>query len=101
MKSIVAATLLLMIVGSAQAGREGQRDMRFCLVEVLHSEELPIGPLFHHSVKTALLVTAPNRPPFETIVHKVIPWQVPPPRQGQRMRVRCDPAVLNSSFGLF
>jgi hypothetical protein len=100
MKSIVVAALLLLtITGSVQARQGSQRDMRSCLVEVLHSEEVPIGPLFYHTVKTTLLVTAPNTPPFETTVYRVISWQMPPPRRGQRMRVGCDPAVLNSSFG--
>jgi hypothetical protein len=47
------------------------------------------------------LVTPPGAPPFETTVLKVIPWQVPPPRRGQRVRVHCDSAPVNSSFGLF
>jgi hypothetical protein len=41
----------------------------------------------------------PGRAPFETTVVKLIPWQVPPPRQGQRMTVLCDPASL--SFPIF
>ena len=57
MKSLVKAlVLLLMVADSAQARSGGQRDMR-CLVEVLHSEELPIGPLFYHTVKATLLVS--------------------------------------------
>lgn len=99
-RSLAAATMLLVLTASAQAGQAGLHDSR-CLVEVLYSEELPIGPLFYHTVKAAVLVTPPGAQPFETTVHKVIPWQVPPPRRGQRVRVACDSALLNSSFGLF
>ena len=95
-----AVTMALAVTASAQAGQLASRDSR-CLVEVLYSEELPIGPMFYHTVKAAVLVTPPGAPPFETTVHKVIPWQVPPPRRGQRVRVACDSALLNSSFGLF
>jgi hypothetical protein len=98
--AVVAATVLALMT-SVQAGHATSRDRRACLVEVLYSEELPIGPLFHHTVKAAVLVTQPGAPPFETTVLKVIPWQVPPPRRGQRVRVRCDSAPLNSSYGLF
>lgn len=102
MKSLaVAATMVLALTASVQAGRGAARDPRACLVEVLYSEELPIGPLFYHTVKAAVLVTPPGAPPFETTVLKVIPWQVPPPRRGQRVRVHCDSALVNSSFGLF
>jgi hypothetical protein len=74
--------------------------MQSCRVEVLRSEELPLGPLFHHTIKTTLLVTAPNTPPFETTVYK-IHWQMPPPSQGQRVMIPCDPAALRSSFWPF
>jgi hypothetical protein len=99
---LIGATALLLAtaVGSAHAGFWGQGDapaMQPCVVEVLHSEMLPIGPLFQHTVKATLLVTAPDRPPFETTVEKVIPVQYPPPRQGQRLKMMCDPA----SFGAF
>jgi len=101
-KSVAAAaTLLLIIAGCSQPGHAGQRDTRSCLFEVLHSEELPIGPLFYHTIKTVLLVSAPDTPPFETTIFKVIPWQAPPPRRGQRVRAWCDPKALKPSFGLF
>jgi len=97
---LIAATMLLATAfGTAHAGPWGQRDapaMQPCVVEVLHSEMIPIGPLFHHTIKTTLLVTAPGRPPFETTVEKVIPVQFPPPRQGQRLRMMCDPASLGA-----
>jgi hypothetical protein len=97
----VAATMVLALTATARAGHVVPRDSRACRIEVLYSEELPIGPMFYHTVKAAVLVTPPGAPPFETTVLKVIPWQVPPPRRGQRVRVSCDAALLNSSFGLF
>lgn len=93
-RAAVATMLLLALTGFAQAAQKGLRGTRACVVEVLYSEELPIGPLFHHTIKAVLLVTAPHTPPFERTVYEVIPWQMPPPRRGQRVRVRCDPAAL-------
>jgi len=102
MKSAVAATILLLTIsGAVQAAPGSKREAHSCRVEVLHSEELPIGPLFYHTVKANLLVTAPGAPPFETTLYKVIPWQVPPPRQGQHVMVPCDPAALSSSLEPF
>src|SRR5215813_2880619 len=98
---LIGAILLLIITGPAGANQGSLRDPRSCIVEVLHSEELPIGPLFHHTIRATLLVSAPNTPPFETTVLKVIPWQVPPPRRGQRVRVQCDPAELNLPLEYF
>jgi len=98
---IVVTTLLAgMTGGSAHAAQWNASDApatQPCLVEVLHSEMIPLGPLFHHTIKTTLLVTAPGRPPFQTTVERVIPVQFPPPRQGQRLRMFCDPASLNAN----
>jgi hypothetical protein len=76
--------------------REGRVS---CHIEVLRSEELPGAPIFQNLVRATLLVNAPGTPPFETTVVKLIPWQMPPPRQGQRLIAPCDPASLSS--GLF
>jgi hypothetical protein len=84
----LAASLLLASCSLA-AGREGQPEFR-CHVTVLHSEELPIGPAFHHTFRVTLLVTAPDSRTFETTVQKVVPWQTPPPRPGQRALIKCD-----------
>ena len=95
----VAIAILLLVPASAYAAVH--HEMRSCVVEVVHSEELPIAPLFYHTVKATLLVTAPGAAPFETTVLQVIPWQTPPPRRGQRMRVGCNRAVPGSNFELF
>ncbi len=73
--------------------RERASDGRFaCHADVLRSEELAGAPIFYHYVRSALLVTPPGRPAFETTVEKLIPWQVPPPRKGQRLSLWCDSA---------
>ena len=98
----IAALMSLTAIGPIQAGGpEVQNATRSCLVEVLHSEELPIGPMFFHTVKATVLVTAPGVQPFQATVQEVMPWQVPPPRRGKRVRAQCDPTTSNSSFRLF
>jgi len=93
--SVLALMLLLTMTGFAEARKGGPRDTRTCRAEVLHSEELPIAPPFYHTIKATMLVTASDARRFETTIYEVIPWQVPPPRRGQRVRVRCDPPALN------
>jgi hypothetical protein len=51
-------------------------------------------------VRARLRITPPDQPPFETTVERFIPWQVPPPRRGQRAKLACDSAALNS-FSLY
>ena len=103
---VIAATLLVGALFAAQAdsapltghGRRSEaraipRDRNsVCIVDVLHSEELPFAPLFYHRLRATLRITPPGGPPFETTVEKLISWQAPPLRQGQRLRLWCDPA---------
>jgi hypothetical protein len=65
-----------------------------CKADILRSEELPGAPIFYHHVKADLLVTPPGHPAFEVTVENLTPWQVPPPRRGQRLTLWCDPAGL-------
>jgi len=100
-RTLITATLLLGLGLGGSANAAGTQpsakvDAQSCLVQVLYSEEIPLGPMFYHTVKATLLVTPPDRPPFQTTVEKVTPWQVPPPRQGQRVWVYCDAASLNA-----
>jgi hypothetical protein len=101
-KQAIIAAVLLSGLGLAEpahaAGMQPQvkADAKSCLVQVLYSEEIPLGPMFFHTVKATLLVTPPDRPPFQTTIEKVTPWQVPPPRQGQQTWVYCDAASLNA-----
>jgi len=102
-RSIVAVMMLAGVVvpGAAKAGQVYRSAMQSCLVEVLYSEELPVGLAFHHTYRATLRVTPAGGQPFVTTVEREIPWQAPPPRQGQRLRMACDPALLESSFRLF
>ena len=104
MKRLVAAMITgaaIAIASAVQGGSMYQGGVRLCTAEVLYSEMLPVGPAFYHTIKATLLVTPTDRPPFETTVVRAIPWQAPPPRQGQRQRVPCDPALLPSLFRFF
>lgn len=96
---VVLMLAVAVIPQRAPAGQGPQHDARSCLVEVLHSEELPLGPLFYHTVKARLLVTPADRPPFETTVARAIPWQAPPPRQ--HVWVACESVSAQSDFHLF
>jgi hypothetical protein len=93
------AILTILCLGIAVSAWAATPDGRVtCLVEVLHSEELPGAPIFQNHVRATLLVTPPAGAPFETTVEKLIPFQVPPPRKGQRLRLPCDPANLSSPW---
>ena len=78
--------------GRHQNTRATAGGNKFVCVDVLHSEELTGAPIFYRLVRVTLLITSPGGPAFETTIKKMIPWQTPPPRQGQRFRLRCDPA---------
>jgi hypothetical protein len=103
--TIMAATLFLTTTAAAADPIRGgaiaeMSDGRVrCSIEVLRSEELPGAPIYQNRVRATLRVNAPGRVPFETTVVRLIPWQVPPPRQGQRLTVLCDPESL--SFPIF
>ena len=99
-RTAMAVAMTTAISGST-AFAASAHDARSCLVEVLYSEMLSIGPLFYHTVKVRLLVTPAGRPPFETMVERAIPWQTPPPRQGQRIRMACEQVSAQSGFRLF
>jgi hypothetical protein len=76
-----------------RADRPRPSDGRIaCKADILHSEELPGAPIFYHHVKADLRVTPPGRPAFEATVENLTPWQVPPPRRGERFTLWCDPA---------
>jgi hypothetical protein len=76
-----------------RAVRPGPRaGLIACKAAILYSEELPGAPIFYHHVRADLLVTPPGRPAFEATVENLTPWQIPPPRRGQRLTLWCDPA---------
>lgn len=63
-----------------------------CAAKVIHSEELPFAPIGNWLVKVTLEITPPNGNAYQTTLQDWMPWQGPPPRQGQAFRVQCDPA---------
>jgi hypothetical protein len=52
-------------------------------------------------VKARLLVTPADRAAFEATVVRTIPWQAPPPRQGQRLSMSCEAVQADSGYRLF
>jgi hypothetical protein len=90
--------LVVAVASGALARSHGDMSARACHLEVLHSEELPVGPMFYHTVKASVLITAPGEPPVVRSVEGAIPWQVPAPRQGRKMRVACD--AVGAALGL-
>lgn len=95
------AVAIAAAVSGSTAFAASAHDARSCLVEVLHSEMLPAAPPFYHAVKSRLLITPADRPPFETTVERTIPWQAPPPRRGQRTFVSCEAVQAEYGFRLF
>jgi hypothetical protein len=100
-RRIGMAVAIVTAVSVSTALAASAHDAQSCVVEVLHSEMLPVGPLFYHTIKVRLLVTPADRSPFETTVEQVIPWQAPPPRQGQRVWTSCEQIAAQSGFRLF
>jgi hypothetical protein len=98
---VVLMLVLGVIVQSARAGQGAQHDAKSCFVEVLYSEMPPAAPPLYHTVKARLLVTPADKAAFETTVVRTIPWQAPPPRQGQRLSVSCKAVQADYGFRLF
>ena len=98
---VVLILALAVTPQSAHAGERAQRDAKACFVEVLSSEMLPAAPPFYRTVKARLLVTPADRAAFEATVVRTIPWQAPPPRQGQRLSVSCEAVQADYGFHLF
>ena len=70
-----------------------------CMLDVLRSEELSGAPPFYHLVKATLRITVPSGLAFETNFEGLFPWQIPPPRQGQRLRSG-SPSSASLQFSL-
>ena len=92
---------MLTLLAPLSASRAGQHNPNSCLVEVLSSEMLTAAPPFYHTVKARLLITPADRPAYETTAVRTIPWQAPPPRQGQRKWMTCEQASAQYDFHLF
>jgi hypothetical protein len=89
-RTILTLSLLLGIALTAQPshGRSGQ----LCRAHVLYSEELAGAPIYENRVRAVLEIIPPIGPPFQATFDRLLPWQVPPPRQGQSFRLRCEAA---------
>jgi len=97
MKLIVKAALLSALAMLASAGQTAEaaaayRGFLACKAKVLHSEELPFGPIGTWLLRATLEVTPPRGNPYLATLQEWMPWQGPPLRRGQSLRVQCDPA---------
>lgn len=99
--TIVALMVLLTTTGLVKARGPARGEGRSCRAEVLKSEELPAAALFQHAIRATVLVTGADARHYETTIYQVIPWQVPPLRRGQLVRVACDPPASEAAFPLF
>ena len=88
-RPIIAAALLGAIPAAlASPGTQGQA----CIAKVIKSVELPFGPLGTWKVQVTLQITPPGGVTYQTTLQENMPWQGPPPRRGQVLRLWCDPA---------
>jgi hypothetical protein len=71
----------------------------FCRAHVLLSEELVGAPIYQNRVRAVLEIIPPVGPAFQATVNRLLLWQVPPPRQGQTFRLRCE-AVSAGQFAI-
>ena len=97
MKLIVKAAFLSAVAMLACAGQTAQAATAYhgflaCKARVLHSEELPYAPIGTWLVKATFEITPPHGNPYLAAYQDWVPWQGPPPRRGQSLRVQCDPA---------
>jgi hypothetical protein len=88
--TLAVATVLAATTLTAPASASNQAGA--CVARVLHSEELPYAPPEHWLVSVALEITPPDGKAYEIELHHKMPWQGPPPRQGQTFMLLCDPA---------
>jgi hypothetical protein len=89
--------LFLVSCAAPVTGKESftpaRRGAKRCMAEVLHSEELPWGPIFSHRVRALVRITPPTGASFEVMLEGERPWQVPPPRRGKVRNIGCDPSA--------
>jgi hypothetical protein len=97
MKLIVKAALLWAIAMLASAGQTAQagttnQGFLSCKARVLYSEELPFAPIGTWLLRAMLEITPPRGNPYLATLQDWMPWQGPPLRRGEVLRVQCDPA---------
>ena len=93
--TIEAGFLSLALLASAsqtvQAGNAYQGFLA-CKARVLYSEELPFAPIGTWLLRATLEITPRYGNPYLATFQGWMPWQGPPLRRGQVLRVQCDPA---------
>jgi hypothetical protein len=99
MKSAFAVALVLAgtlsSAGTAANAQTTAKTLRPCTARVVYSEELPFAPIGSWLVKMTLEITPKRGVSYYTTLQEWMPWQGPPPRRGQALRLWCDPANPN------
>jgi hypothetical protein len=91
-RSFLAVAMLAGAGQTVQAGTAYQGYLS-CKARVLYSEELPFAPIGTWLLRATLKITPPRGNPYLATFQDWMPWQGPPLRRGQVLRVQCDPAV--------
>jgi hypothetical protein len=97
MKLTIEAGFLWALAMLASAGQFAQAATAYqgfldCKARVLYSEELPFAPIGTWLLRATLEITPPGGIPYLATLQDWMPWQAPPLRRGQALRVQCDPA---------
>ena len=97
MKLAIEAGFLWALAMLASAGQIAQAATAYqgflaCKARVLYSEELPFAPIGTWLLRATLEITPPHGNPYLATFQDWMPWQGPPLRRGQVLRVQCDPA---------
>ena len=97
MKLAIEVGFLWALAMLASAGHIAQAATAYqgflaCKARVLYSEELPFAPIGTWLLRATLEITPPHGNPYLATFQDWMPWQGPPLRRGQVLRVQCDPA---------
>ena len=79
------------LAGGAAQAQEAPGSLQPCTARVVYSEQLPYAPIDTWLVKVTLEITPRHGAPYVTTLQDRMPWQGPPPRRGQALRLWCDP----------
>ena len=90
-RSFLAVAMLASGSQPVQAGTAYQGFLS-CKARVLYSEELPFAPIGTWLLRATLEITPRYGNPYLVTFQDWMPWQGPPLRRGQVLRVQCDPA---------
>ena len=83
---------LLASAGQIAQAATAYQGFLVCKARVLYSEELPFAPIGTWLLRATLEITPPHGRPYLATFQDWMPWQGPPLRRGQVLRVQCDPA---------